>query len=152
MTSSTALVPGDLPYIAASTSEGNLRVPTGMPAVALEQLHLRHRGGLPPGVLRRVRQYIEEHLEHSVSLKDLAAIGRLSLSHFGRAFKQSEGMSPHDYLLQRRVQRAQLLLACTDMPLSEIALACGFADQSHCSRRFSERVGISPSRYRWSMR
>ena len=118
----------------------------------LARLHPRIRGGLPPRALRRVREYIEGHLEETISIETLAAIVGLSMYHFARAFKQSEGLTPHDYLVQRRVRRAQELLASTDLPLSEIALASGFSDQSHCARRFREHVGITPSSYRWSMR
>ena len=114
--------------------------------------HPRIRGGLPPRALRRVREYIEAHLEETISIDALAGIVGLSTYHFARAFKQSEGVTPHHYLLQCRVRRAQELLARTDQPLSEIALASGFSDQSHCARRFRERVGITPSSYRWSMR
>jgi len=64
------------------------------------------RGGLPPSVLRRVREYIEAHLENNVGLEVLAGIAGLSLSYFARAFKQSEGVAPHDYLMRRRVHRA----------------------------------------------
>ena len=110
------------------------------------------RGGLPPRAQRRVREYITAHLEDNVSIQALAGIVGLSMYHFARAFKQSEGMTPHRYLLQCRVKRVQELLAGTDMPLSEIALAAGFSDQSHCARRFREFVGVTPSRYRWSMR
>jgi AraC family transcriptional regulator len=99
-----------------------------------------------------VREFIEAHLEENISLQVLAAIVGLSMCHFARAFKQSEGVTPHDYVLRCRVKRAQELLADTDLPLSEIAIAVGFADQSHCARRFREHVGLTPSRYRWSLR
>ena len=102
----------------------------------LAQLHPRIRGGLPPRALRRVREYIEDHLEETISIEALAGIVGLSMYHFARAFKQSEGLTPHDYLVRCRVRRAQDLLASTDLPLSEIALASGFSDQSHCARRF----------------
>jgi transcriptional regulator GlxA family with amidase domain len=103
-------------------------------------------------VRRRVRVFIEAHLERTIALSELAGIARLSIGHFARAFRQSEGVSPHDYLMQRRVARAQDLLCSTDLPLSEIAIASGFADQSHFSRRFKECLGITPSRYRWLTR
>jgi transcriptional regulator GlxA family with amidase domain len=110
------------------------------------------RGGLPPRALRRVREYILAHVEENISLQALASMVGLSRFHFTRAFKQSEGVTPHRFLLHCRVKRVQDLLATTELSLSEIALAAGFSDQSHCSRRFRELVGITPSRYRWSTR
>jgi len=115
-------------------------------------MYPRIRGGLPPRVLRRVREYIETHLEESISIQVLANITGLSMYHFARAFKQSEGMTPHEYLVQCRVRRAQELLADSDLLISEIALASGFSDQSHCARKFRQHVGVTPSSYRWSMR
>jgi len=109
------------------------------------------RGGLPPRVLRRVREYIDAHIEKRISVEALANLANLSVCYFVRAFKQSAGVTPHDYLIRRRVERTMELLSGTDMPLSEIALAAGFADQSHCARRFREHVGMSPRDYRWSI-
>jgi transcriptional regulator GlxA family with amidase domain len=125
---------------------------TGVDASTVVQLRPRIRGGLPPRALQRVREFIEAHLEENISIQALASIAGLSMYHFARAFKQSEGMTPHEYLVQCRVQRAKDLLAETDLPLSEIALASGFSDQSHCARRFREHVGVTPSSYRWSTR
>jgi AraC-like DNA-binding protein/PAS domain-containing protein len=110
------------------------------------------RGGLPPRTLRRVHEYIEAHLEESVDLETLAAAAGLSVFHFARAFKQSEGVTPHSYLLQRRIERAQELLTGTNLSLAEIALGTGFSDQSHFARHFRERVGVAPSAFRWSKR
>jgi AraC-like DNA-binding protein len=110
------------------------------------------RGGLPPRTLQRVRDYIEANLNENISIQTLAEAAGLSMFHFARAFKQSEGLTPHDYLVQCRVRRTQKLLVESDLPLSEIALAAGFSDQSHCARRFREYVGVTPSSYRWSMR
>ena len=121
-------------------------------APSVAQLRSRGRGGLPPRALRSVREFIEAHLEETITIQSLAATAGLSMYHFARAFKQSEGVAPHHYLVRRRVRRAQNLLATTDLPLSEIALAAGFADQSHCARRFREHVGVTPSSYRWSVR
>jgi transcriptional regulator GlxA family with amidase domain len=111
-----------------------------------------HRGGVPPRALQRVREFIEAHLDENLSISALAGVVGLSKYYFARAFKQSMGMTPHDYVMQCRVRRAQELLASTDLPVSEIAIAVGFADQSHCARRFREHVGMTPSRYRWSTR
>lgn len=130
-------------------SDGDVRRFSGRPAAPLAP---RLRGGLPPCVLRRVCEYVDRHLDKTMHIEELATVAGLSMYHFARAFKQSQGTAPHDYLVQRRVKRAQQLLIDTDMPLSEIALAVGFSDQSHCARRFRERVGVSPSDYRWAMR
>jgi len=112
----------------------------------------RARCGLPPGVLRRVRAHIDASLEADIDLADLAAVANLSRCHFARAFKQSVGATPHDYLVQRRLERAQELLTETEMPLAEIALATGFSDQSHFSRRFREHLNASPSAFRRARR
>jgi transcriptional regulator GlxA family with amidase domain len=126
-----------------------------MPATTTPEaapLFPRVRGGLPPRAVRRVREYIEANLEENISIQELAGIAGLSMYHFARAFKQSEGVTPHDYLVKCRVHRAKELLSDTDLPMSEIALAAGFSDQSHCARRFREHVGVTPSAYRWSAR
>jgi transcriptional regulator GlxA family with amidase domain len=135
---------------------------TTMPAAVLSSLSgaiadaalfkMPARGGLPPRALRKVREYVVSHIEENITIQVLASIVGLSRFHFTRAFKQSEGVTPHQFLLQCRVKRVQELLTATELPLSQIALAAGFSDQSHCSRRFRELVGITPSRYRWSMR
>jgi AraC family transcriptional regulator len=110
------------------------------------------RGGLSPSARRRVHEYVEANLEESISIERLAGLAGLSRCHFARAFKRSEGVSPRHFLLLRRVRRAQELLVKTDLPLAQIAIAAGFADQSHCSRRFRELVGTTPGKYRWLMR
>jgi AraC family transcriptional regulator len=107
------------------------------------------RGGLPPRVLRRVREYIEDNIDQRITVELLAGLAKLSVCYFVRAFKQSTGITPHDYLIRRRVERTKQLLSGTDMPLSEIALAAGFADQSHFARRFRQHVGMTPRDYRW---
>jgi len=110
------------------------------------------RGGLTPGTLRRIREHIEANLEADIDLEVLADIAGLSRCHFARAFKQSAGVTPHSYLMYRRLGRAQRLLAETDLSLAEIALATGFSDQSHFSRRFRELLDVSPSAFRRSKR
>jgi AraC-like DNA-binding protein len=110
------------------------------------------RGGLPPGAMRRVREYVDAHLGESMDLAELAAIAGLSVFHFARQFKQSAGVTPHSYLVQRRIERAQDMLARTDLALSEIAVAAGFSDQSHLARHFRQLLGTTPREFRWSQR
>lgn len=110
------------------------------------------RGGLPPGVMRRVREYIDANLEANVGLDRLSEIAGLSRCHFARAFKQSAGATPHNFLIHRRLCKARDLLRDTNLPLAEIAVAAGFSDQSHFSRRFRQYVGVSPNAFRRSQR
>jgi len=112
----------------------------------------RVRGGLAPAAMRRVREYVDSHLSDSIDLVVLAAIAGLSMFHFAREFKQSSGVTPHQYLVQRRVERAERMLAVTDLSLSEVALATGFSDQSHLARHFRQLLGTTPGEFRWSQR
>jgi AraC-like DNA-binding protein len=110
------------------------------------------RGGLAPRALRRVRDYIDDHLADTIRLEALADVAGLSRCHFARAFKQSVGTSPHAYLMQRRLERAEQLLAETDFSLCRVALDSGFADQSHFSSCFRRHFGMSPRSFRRSQR
>jgi AraC-like DNA-binding protein len=76
----------------------------------------------------------------------------LSVSHFSRAFAVSIGLPPHRWLLNRRVERAKSMLSNAAPTLSEVAIACGFADQSHFTRTFTREVGISPGAWRRCVR
>ena len=107
------------------------------------------RGGLRPRAFQRVREYILTHLAQNISNRVLAELVGLSVFHFARAFRQSAGLSPHRFMLESRVERVKHLLVETELSLSQIAIRAGFADQSHCTRRFRELVGITPSRFRW---
>jgi AraC-like DNA-binding protein len=109
-------------------------------------------GGLTPRALRRIRDYVEEHLTENIELEALAEIAGLSKWHFARAFKQSVGTPPHFYLIQRRLEKAQELLAETELSLAQIALKIGFSDQSHFSRRFRMFLGVTPTSFRRSKR
>ncbi|MFK4724679.1 transcriptional regulator GlxA family with amidase domain [Bradyrhizobium niftali] len=106
------------------------------------------RGGLAPRTVRKVCEFVDDHIEQRISIKMLAGIANLSVCYFVRAFKRTMGVTPHEYLMRQRVELAMRLLSGSDMPLSEIALAAGFVDQSHCARRFRQRVGMSPRDYR----
>lgn len=106
------------------------------------------RGGLAPWQIRILTAHVEAHLEQSIQCDDLARLARLSLSHFMRAFRASFGCPPHTYLIKRRMQRAQGLMLTTTAPLNQIALECGFSDQSHLSRLFSRLMGETPAAWR----
>lgn len=107
-----------------------------------------HAGGLCPWQIRKVTSHVEAHLDRPIRNEDLATIVRLTPSHFGRAFRNSFGEPPHEYVIRRRVEHAQGLMLSTDAPLSEIALDCGLADQSHLTRLFRRMVGESPRAWR----
>lgn len=105
---------------------------------------LRLKGGLAPHLRRRLADYIEQHLGESLGLEELARMASLSEYHFARMFRHSFGLPPHRYVLQRRLLRARELLRHGDLPLGEIALACGFASASHFSNRFRQAFGAAP--------
>jgi transcriptional regulator GlxA family with amidase domain len=141
--------------IARSWAEANLhsrpRISTlGQLQVAEPLAH--SRGGLPPLVTQRICEYIESHLDQKIGLEALAAMAGLSTHHFARAFNQSMAIPPHGYLLSRRLDRAERMLRDTQLPLSEIAVATGFSDQSHLARHFRRRTGMSPRLARWKDR
>lgn len=106
------------------------------------------RGGLAPGVRRRVQEFIQSNLSENVDISDLAGLAKLSSWHFARAFKQSFGMPPHAFITQQRIHLASTLIRDGEEPLSGIAMAVGFADQSHLTRVFKTLVGETPSQYR----
>ncbi|WP_085905113.1 AraC family transcriptional regulator [Kiloniella majae] len=106
------------------------------------------RGGLSPFITKRVKDYIEEALDQGLVVEDLAAIAELSPFHFTRMFQLTMGVSPHQYVLSRRVQKAKDLLGDTHNTLSAIAFQCGFSSQSHLTTRFRRATGLTPSKFR----
>jgi AraC-like DNA-binding protein len=106
------------------------------------------RGGLAPWQMKRTEETLAANLEGDVSLADLANDCGVSVSHFSRAFRQSTGVSPHQWLLKRRADQAKSLLRDRTLSLSEVALSCGFADQSHFTRVFTRMTGVSPGAWR----
>lgn len=105
-------------------------------------------GGLSPRQLRQTCDFIAEHLGDDIRLDDLAALTELTAKHFARAFKQSTGLPPHQYLILQRIEAAKRHLIGSKMSLANIALACGFADQSHFTATFRSAVGASPGAWR----
>lgn len=112
----------------------------------------RVRGGLAPAVLRRILAYIDEHLDQPLTLAQLAGEAALSEFHFARMFRTSVGVAPHQYVMRRRMDEALALLKHTTLPLTEIALRCGFHSSSHFSNRFRQLHGVTPSLWRQKAR
>jgi AraC family transcriptional regulator len=112
----------------------------------------RTDGALPQGKLRAVVEYVEERLDTGLTLQQIAAVAHLSPYHFARQFKAATGLPPHQYVLARRVERAQQLLGEGDLSLAEVAAAVGFSDQSHLSQNFKRLVGVTPGQFRKSAR
>ncbi len=106
------------------------------------------KGGLAPWQERRACDALAARLEGDISLKEIAAECGLSVSHFSRAFRQSTGLPPHRWLLRHRVQVAKVLMEDHRQTLAQIAVASGFADQSHFTRVFAKHVGVSPGAWR----
>ena len=106
------------------------------------------RGGLAPWQEKRAKEMLRANLSGDLGLPELASACRLSSGQFSRAFKRTVGCPPHQWLLHQRVERAKELILNTDEPLRAIALDTGFADQSHFTRVFSQRVKATPAAWR----
>jgi AraC family transcriptional regulator len=100
--------------------------------------------------MQRVCDYMHAHLAEEISLQDLAKVAYLSRFHLIRMFKQTYGTTPYQRLTRLRTQRAQRLLATSDTPITQIALDCGFTNQTHFAAAFRRLVGLSPRAYRQS--
>ena len=109
-----------------------------------------YTGGLPLHQLQQILDYIDTHLDRDIKLTDLAKLLDISQFHFSHLFKQSIGMSPYQYLLQQRVERAKQLLKQKDRLIVDIALECGFNSHSHLSKKFRQFTGMTPKEYRAS--
>jgi AraC family transcriptional regulator len=108
---------------------------------------VRCLGGLSPTQLKLVTDYINDHLDQDLSLEELAGIVRLSAYHFCRSFKRSTGLTPHQYLIRQRVERAKLLLKNGNVAIAKVAVACGFTHQSHLNRHFKRLTGMTPKNF-----
>jgi AraC-like DNA-binding protein len=115
--------------------------------------------GLPEGgaaalaapARERVVGFIEAHLAQAITLADLAAVAGVGVRQLCRSWRASTGESPHQFILRRRVDRAKVQIA-GGAPLADVALACGFSDQSQLTRTFTRHAGVSPGRYRAQLR
>jgi AraC family transcriptional regulator len=107
----------------------------------------RRDGALPRAKLCAVVEYLEQHLDGSLTLEQLAAVARLSVYHFARQFRAATGMPPHQYVIARRVEQAKQLLH-GNRSLAEVAVCAGFSDQSQFCYHFKRLVGITPGEFR----
>ncbi len=103
--------------------------------------------GLPQSQLERVIDYMKANLTQDLSILDLATLTGMSESHFSRGFKQSVGIAPYQYLIRERVERAKQLLKQQAVSISDIALDCGFANQTHLTKVFRQMTGMTPKAY-----
>lgn len=113
-----------------------------------KRLRYVQKGGLATASLNRVIQKIEDELTEGISLSQLAKVAGLSVPHFCRAFKQSFGHPPYEFIIRRRIERAKEYLRGSDMTVTEIALSCGFSSSSHFSNTFRREAAASPMEYR----
>jgi len=110
------------------------------------------RGGLSRNQARRVLEYIESNLSCELTLKKLSEIADLSVFHFARMFKQTVGIAPYRYVLERRVEAAKIMLRTAKTSLADISLSAGFDSQSHFSSTFRRLVGATPTEFQGASR
>lgn len=107
---------------------------------ARTELSLRH--------LRRVEDYVAAHLDERVLLSDMAALAEMSVHHFARTFRARTGMTPHVYVMRKRIEVARAMLAVDQLAIADIALRCGFNQQSHFATTFRRMTGMTPRSFR----
>ena len=116
-------------------------------------LHLRsYRGGLSREKMRAVLDYLNAHLSSNIHLAELAEVVALSPYYFLRLFRESSGLTPHQYLVHRRIEVAKSMLVHDDLSVAEVAQLLGFSDQSHLTRHFRRLTGAPPGRLRRAIR
>jgi transcriptional regulator GlxA family with amidase domain len=104
--------------------------------------------GLTHTQLQQVLNYIQTHLDRDLSLTELAEVINISPTYFASLFKQAMAVSPHQYVIQQRVEQAKLMLSKTDLEIADIALQVGFSSQSHLTQHFKRFTGKTPKQIR----
>ena len=135
---------GMLPEVQSTRDNGEASVERR----AMTDVADRAAGVLPERRLRRVAQYVQDNLHRELRLAELSGLVHMSPYHFARLFKRSTGVSPHRFLVQRRIEQARALLAAQPLPIAEIARSVGFRTPSHFATTFRRVSGITPSAYR----
>lgn len=109
---------------------------------------VEHNGRLSRRALREAVDFIGDNLGGDLRLAGISGAARMSPYHFARLFKRSTGLTPHGYVIERRVRRAREMLIGTTLPIAEISILCGFASQSHMNRHFKCLLGATPGAFR----
>lgn len=131
-----------------NTHAGECLVCQGTGRVLISAAAGASRSGFPKYLIRRIEELVDARLDEKGGINDLASTVGYSPSHFFRMFRRSFGVTPHAYVMRRRLAVAQYLLTRTDLCLAEVALKAGFSDQSHLSRTFRRFAGIPPRAFR----
>jgi AraC-like DNA-binding protein/ABC-type lipoprotein export system ATPase subunit len=133
-------------YLSTKVLAGTAAAPEVLAVSVAAQLQRNSPSGV--GGVGAAVELARRDVAAGLTVGDLAAAAGMSTDRLERAMRRMLGVSPKQYLLRTRVEQAALLLATTDRPISEIAVACGYFDQSQLSRQFAARVGVTPGRYR----
>jgi AraC family transcriptional regulator len=110
------------------------------------------RGGLAPWQERRAREFLRANIKRDVALKEVARECGLSVGYFSYAFRQTLGVAPHKWLIEQRVVLSKDKLGDDGLSLSDVATECGFSDQSHLTRVFRQKFGITPGAWRRALK
>ncbi|WP_079433962.1 AraC family transcriptional regulator [Zoogloea sp. LCSB751] len=105
-------------------------------------------GPLSPARMRRLNEFLDSHLQDSISIEQMAATLGLGVWTFSKHFRATTGASPYDYVTRRRLERAVRLLTAGELAIKEVAVDCGFSDQAHLTRVMRARMGTTPARMR----
>lgn len=119
---------------------------------ALRRKAAAFSGGLARYKLRRATEFVEANLHRGIRLEDMARVADVSTYHFHRQFKKMTGMTPHQFIVQRRIEQAKILLAQSNRPIIDVAARVGFSDQSHFTTTFRKLTSMTPRTYRNAIR
>lgn len=123
-------------------SDFRATIPTLTPAITPENRRLTH------AQQQYVIDYIHTHLDQDLSLVEIAKVININPTYFASLFKRAIGISPHQYVIQQRVERAKVMLSKTDLAIADIALQVGFSSQSHLTQQFKRCTGMTPKQVR----